>query len=259
MNIVVELFSGIEHIVWEVFVALFPLAVLAVLAHQFLLKKPLSRLKEVLAGFLLTFAGLVLFLQGVNAGFMPVGQMMGEKLGSLSYNWILIPIGFVLGFVITFAEPAVRVLNHQVERVSGGSIPQTLMLYTLSIGVGVSVALAMGRVLYGWPLFAFLFPGYTLIFIMALMAKKAFVGIAFDSGGVATGPMTATFVLAMTIGLAGAIEGRDPLTEGFGMVAFVATAPILSVLVVGLLYRRKEQEHARRLAREAVADRDRGE
>lgn len=259
MNVFAELFAGIGHIMGEVFMALFPLAVLTVLAQRFLLKKPLSRLKEVLAGFLLTYVGLVLFLQGVNAGFMPVGQMMGEKLGSLSYNWILIPIGFVLGFVITFAEPAVRVLNHQVERVSGGAIPQMLMLYTLSIGVGVSVALAMGRVLYGWPLFAFLLPGYILIFIMARWAKKAFVGIAFDSGGVATGPMTATFVLAMTIGLASAIEGRDPLTEGFGMVAFVATAPILSVLVVGLLYRRKEQEHERKLAREAVADRDSGQ
>ena len=133
------------------------------------------------------------------------------------------------------------------------------MLYTLSVGVAVSVALAMGRVLYGWPLFAFLLPGYILIFIMALFAKKAFVGIAFDSGGVATGPMTATFVLAMTIGLASAVEGRDPLTEGFGMVAFVAMAPIVSVLVVGLLYRRKEQVYERRLARESVAHRHSGE
>ncbi len=259
MTVVAELLDGFEHILWEVFLALFPMAVLVVLAQLFLLKQPLSHLKPVLVGFLLTFAGLSLFLQGVNAGFMPVGQMMGQKLGSLSYNWVLIPIGFVIGFVITFAEPAVRVLNYQVERVSSGTIPQTLMLYTLSVGVAVSVALAMGRVLYGWPLFAFLLPGYILIFIMTLFAKKAFVGIAFDSGGVATGPMTATFVLAMTIGLASAVEGRDPLTEGFGMVAFVAMAPIVSVLVVGLLYRRKEQVYERRLARESVAHRHSGE
>ncbi len=259
MNGLTELFAGFGHVMGEVALAIFPLMVLVVLAQLFLLKQPFSRLKSAVLGFLFTFLGLSLFLQGVNAGFLPVGQLMGEKLGSLSYSWILIPIGFVLGFVITFAEPAVRVLNHQVEKVSGGSIPQSLMLYTLSIGVAVSVALAMGRVLYGWPLFAFLLPGYALIFIMARFSKQAFVGIAFDSGGVATGPMTATFVLAMTIGLAGAIEGRDPLTEGFGMVAFVAMAPILSVLVLGLLYRRKEQENERKLARESVVDHHSGE
>lgn len=244
---------------WEVALAMIPLIALFAVAQLFLLKLPKSRLKPVLIGFIFTFLGLSLFLQGVNVGFLPVGELMGERLGSLPYRWVLIPIGFVLGFVITFAEPAVRILNQEVEKVSGGSIPQTLMLYTLSIGVAVSVALSMGRVLYGWPLFSFLLPGYVLIFLMSFFSRQSFVGIAFDSGGVATGPMTVTFVLAMTIGVATAIEGRDPLLEGFGLVAFVAMAPILSVLVLGLLYRRKEQENERKLARQSVVDHHRGE
>lgn len=166
---------------------------------------------------------------------------MGRSLGALEYRWILIPIGFILGFFAVYAEPAVKVLIEQVEKVSAGYIPEKLLLYTLSFGVGISIALSMVRIIYGFSLWYFIVPGYIIALIMIRYSSKTFTSIAFDSGGVSTGPMTATFILAMFVGIATQIDGRDPLLDGFGMVALVALAPILSVLTLGILYSRKEK------------------
>jgi hypothetical protein len=188
--------------------------------------------------------GLSLFLQGVHAGFLPFGEFTGITLSRVSYNWILIPIGFVLGFASIIAEPAVRVLNYEVEKVSTGSIRGTPLLITLSIGVGVAVALAMARVLYDIPLWWMLAPGYLIAFVLIRFSSESFVSIAFDSGGVATGPMTVTFILALTVGAATGLEGRNPITEGFGLIALVALAPILAVLALGIIYKRQENTGA---------------
>jgi len=170
---------------------------------------------------------------------------MGKSLGNITYRWLLIVIGFILGFVATFAEPAARILIYQVEKVSNGYISQLVMLYTLSIGVALAIAISMVRIIYGIQLMYIIIPGYLLAFILMFFSNRTFISIAFDSGGVATGPMTVTFVLAMAIGVASAIEGRDPLMDGFGMIALVALSPILTVLILGLLYGRKERENER--------------
>lgn len=237
-------FAGFGDIMLEVALALLPLLILFLIFQFFILKLPMNKIKNILIGMFLTFWGLVFFLQGVHVGFLPTGMAMGEILGQITYKWILIPIGFVLGFVAVFAEPAVSVLIKQVEKVSGGYIPQKILLYTVSIGVASSVALAMGRLLYGIPIWYLIIPGYIIAIVLTKFSSKVFISIAFDSGGVATGPMTATFIVAMFIGLASAIEGRDPLLDGFGMVSLVALAPILSVLTLGLIYGRKEKENA---------------
>lgn len=236
-----RIFEGFNTILLEVAGALFPLFILFVIFQFFFLRLPLRKLMDIGIGFILTFLGLSIFLQGVHVGFMPIGAEMGKILGSLSYSWILIPVGFVLGFFTVYAEPAVSVLIHQVEKLSGGYIPQKILLYTLSIGVAISVALAMVRIMFGVSLWYFVVPGYLLAFIMVRYSSKTFTSIAFDSGGVATGPMTSTFLLALFVGLASVTEGRDPLIDGFGMVALVALAPILSVLTLGILYGRKEK------------------
>lgn len=238
---ILHIFEGFSDVLIEVAYALFPLFILFVIFQMFFLRLSLRKLIDIGIGFILAFLGLAIFLQGVHIGFMPVGQQMGEVLGSMSYNWILLPIGFVLGFFTVYAEPAVSVLVHQVEKLSGGYIPQKVLLYTLSIGVGASIVLAIARILYGISLWYFLIPGYLLALIMAKFTSKTFTSIAFDSGGVATGPMTSTFLLALFVGLATVTEGRDPLMDGFGMVALVALAPILSVLSLGILYGRKEK------------------
>ncbi len=243
MNI--NIFGGFGHVLLEVAFALIPLLIFFLFFQFFILKLPVSKLMDIIKGMFLTFWGLAFFLQGVHVGFLPAGEMMGSILGQMKHLWLLIPIGFVLGFVATFAEPAVRILNHEVEKVSGGYIPQKVMLYTLSIGVAVSIALSMVRVIVGIPLWYFIIPGYIIVLLLIKFSTRTFTAIAFDSGGVATGPMTVTFIVALSVGIATVMEGRDPLLDGFGMIALVALSPILSVLLLGLLYGRKEKENER--------------
>jgi hypothetical protein len=226
----------------EVFSALAPLAILFMFFHLFFLKLTTRRLLDIGIGFVLSFFGLSIFLQGVHIGFLPVGELMGQKLGSLSNRGILLPIGFIIGFFVIYAEPAVSVLIHQVEKVSGGYIPGKILKYTLSIGVGIAIIAAFIRIFFGISLWYFILPGYIIALIMVRFSSKTFTSIAFDSGGVATGPMTATFLLALFVGVATVTEGRDPLLDGFGMVALVALAPILSVLTLGILFGRKEKK-----------------
>lgn len=235
-------FDGYLHTLLEVFTALVPLLVFFIIFQALIVRRSPSNLIRVVVGTILAMIGLSLFLQGVEAGFLPFGELVGSTLSSVSYSWVLIPIGFLLGFVSIIAEPAVRVLNYEVEKVSTGSIKGGILLITLSIGVGFAVALAMARILYGIPLWTILAPGYLLAFALTRFSSEAFVSIAFDSGGVATGPMTVTFILAMAVGAASGLEGRDPVAEGFGLVALVALAPILAVLTLGILYRLNENK-----------------
>lgn len=241
----IKIFEGFGTILYDVFLALIPLVLFFIFFQLVYLKLPMKRLINIAKGIGLAFLGLAFFLQGVHVGFMPAGEMMGEVLGALEYNWILVPVGFVLGFVATFAEPAVRVMNYEVEKSSSGYISQNVMLFSLSIGVAVSVALSMWRILSGFPLWYLIIPGYAIALIMMFFSNNTFVGIAFDSGGVATGPMTVTFILTMALGVTTAVEGRDPLADGFGMIALVALAPIITVLLLGLLYCRKERSCAK--------------
>lgn len=239
----VKIFYGFGDVLFEVAMALIPLLLFFLFFQIFMLKMPFKRVKDIFIGLIFTFLGLSFFLQGVHVGFLPVGREIGDTVGDWNHQWILIPVGFLLGFVATFAEPAVRVLNTEVDKVTSGYIPSTLMLYTLSIGVAISIALAMARIIYGIPLWNFILPGYFLALTMAVFSTETFTSIAFDAGGVATGPMTVTFILAIALGFAETLEGRDPLLDGFGMIALVALAPILSVLTLCLLYKYNESRY----------------
>lgn len=241
MNI--SVFNGIAGVIIEVVFALVPLVLFFLIAQVLFLRLPWKRVTNIVKGIFLAFIGLTLFLQGVHIGFEPAGTMMGEVLGSKDYNWILIPIGFVLGFVATIAEPAIRILNHEVDKVSGGYIPQRVLLYTLCIGVGFSIALAMLRLLAGIPIVWLLLPGYVIALIMMQFTSPTFTSVAFDAGGVATGPMTVTFIMAVALGVGEVLPGRDPMIDSFGMIALVALAPIISVLTLGLLYAWKERRN----------------
>lgn len=236
----IKIFSGIDQVVIEVAFALVPLMLFFLFFQIFYLKLPKDRIIVILKGIVLTFFGLTLFLQGVHIGFLPIGKEMGIKLADLPYRWIIVPIGFILGMVATIAEPAVRILNSEVDRVTSGYIPQKLMLITLSFGVGLSIALSMTRILLGIPLLYFLVPGYIIVIFLAWFTSETFTSIAFDSGGVSTGPMTVTFISAMSIGISTGTEGSNPILDGFGMIALVALAPILCVLILGTLYKIKE-------------------
>lgn len=237
-----RIFDGFFYTLTEVALALAPLIFFFIVFQIFFLKLPKEKFLNILKGALLAFFGLTFFLQGVNMAFFPVGEIIGLTIASLRDNWLLVPIGFLMGFTITFAEPTVRILNLEVEKVTSGSIPQKVMLYTLSIGVAFSTALSMLRVLTGWPLFYFLVPGYLLALVLFRYSSPAFVAIAFDAGAVSTGPLTVTFILAIALGAASVLEGRNPLIDGFGMVSLVFMAPILTVLILGMLFNRQKKK-----------------
>ncbi|MEX0845036.1 MAG: DUF1538 domain-containing protein [Balneolaceae bacterium] len=236
----IKIFEGFGHVFFEVSMTLLPLILFFACFQIFMLKLPFKKVWDIAIGVIFTFLGLSFFLQGVHVGFLPVGTEIGEIVGDWTHQWLLIPIGFLLGFVATFAEPAVRVLNDEVDKVTSGYIPKKIMLYTLSIGVAISIALAMTRIIYGISLWYFIGPGYFIALTMMLFSNETFTSIAFDAGGVATGPMTVTFILAIALGFSRTLDGRNPLIDGFGMIALVALAPILSVLTLGLLFKYNE-------------------
>lgn len=203
-----------------------------------------NRMIRMLLGFVYTIIGLILFLTGVNIGFAPVGSLLGSNLGSQPWKWALIPIGALIGYYIVKAEPAVQVLNKQVEDITNGSISRHSMNLCLSIGVSASVALAMVRVLTGISIYWLLIPGYVLALVLTKFVPKVFVGIAFDSGGVASGPMTSTFLLPLAMGACAAVGG-NVVTDAFGVVAMVAMAPLIAIQVMGVVYNYKSGQFAK--------------
>jgi hypothetical protein len=179
----------------------------------------------------------------VNGGFMEAGATVGYKLGAMDQNGLLIGVGFVLGFVTILAGPAVYVLTNQIETVTSGYIKRKTVLGALTLGVGAAVALSMLRItLPELKLWQYLLPGYAIALVMTYFVPKLFVGIAFDSGGVASGPMTATFILAFAQGAAEAIEGADVMLDGFGIIAMVALTPLIALQILGLIYKMKTRK-----------------
>lgn len=230
--------EGFPHYFKEVGIALSPIILFFIIFQFAVLKLTKQQLIKISIGLIYTYLGLVLFLTGVNVGFMPAGNFLGGAVGSLSFNWILIPLGAIIGFFVVAAEPAVHVLNVQVQDITGGAISKRAMLLSLSIGVGIAIALAMFRVVLGVSIWYVLLPGYGLALILTLFAPKIFTAIAFDSGGVASGPMTATFLLPFTMGACKAIGG-NVLTDAFGVVAMVAMTPLITIQIMGIIYRIK--------------------
>ena len=190
-------------------------------------------------GLIYTYIGLVLFLTGVNVGFMPAGNYLGQTIAGLPYSWIIVPIGMVIGYFIVRAEPAVFVLTKQVEEITSGAISAKAMGTSLSIGVAASVGLAMLRVLTGISILWFLVPGYLIALLLTFFVPKIFTAIAFDSGGVASGPMTATFLLPFAMGACEALGGNI-ITDAFGIVAMVAMTPLITIQIMGVIFKIKE-------------------
>ena len=242
---------GLPHYAKEVAIALAPIVAFFFLFNTFYIKMPKKPLISISVGLLFTYVGLVLFLTGVNVGFMPVGNYIGKLIGSKSFNWILLPIAMLIGYFIVKAEPAVHVLNKQVEDLTAGSIPARAMELSLSIGVATSLGLAMIRVLTGISVMYFLVPGYVLALGLSFFTPKIFTSIAFDSGGVASGPMTATFLLPFAMGACEAIGGPDRIvSDAFGVVAMVAMTPLITIQLLGVEYKfrtRKESEARERV------------
>lgn len=229
----------------EIAQAILPIAVFFAIFQTILLHLEKKSLMRIFSGIVYTFVGLVLFLTGANVGFIPAGFDLGAILATLSYNWIIVPIGMLIGYFIIKAEPAVYVLMKQVEDITNGAISGVALQRSMSIGVAVSVGLAMTRVLTGMHLFYMLIPGYAIALLLTFFVPPVFTAIAFDSGGVASGPMTATFLLPFAMGACMTLGG-DVVTDAFGIVTMVAMTPLVTIQCLGLMYmwkRRRAPEH----------------
>jgi hypothetical protein len=226
---------------WSVAVAVLPLAGLFLLFQSLFLKLPRLEVSRILTGTIIAAAGLFLFLMGVGIGFMPFGRAIGEAVGALPQKWLLVPFGLVLGFVTTWGEPSVRILADQVEDASTGSIPRAVVLWTICLGVALAVATGLLRVAFGIPLLYLLVPGYGLVIAILRWSEPRFAAIAIDAGGVATGPLANSFLLALAFGASAAVGNQEPLVQGLGLVALISLAPVISVMTLGLAVRWKER------------------
>ncbi len=228
----------IPRYIQEVLVSLLPILVVFLLFQLICRRYHGRQFLKISVGFGYTAIGLVLFLCGVNVGFAPVGSQLGSELAAGGQKWLLIPIGMLIGYFIVKAEPAIQILNKQVQAVTDGIISERSMNMALSVGVAVSIGLAMLRILTGIPLRWIVIPGYLIALVLSRFVPKIFVGIAFDSGGVASGPMTSTFLLPLCIGTCTSVGG-NVMTDAFGVVALVAMTPLIAIQIMGLRYRIK--------------------
>ncbi len=227
----------------EVGVALAPIVAFFVIFQIVTRSFHKRQIIKIVLGIVITFLGLVLFLAGANVGFAPMGTLIGEKLGGFAGGWLLIPVGMIVGYFVVAAEPAVHVLNKQVEKVSAGAVKASSMKMALSISVCCALGLAMLRVITGISIMYILVPGYAIALILTFFTPKMFTGIAFDSGGVASGAMVSAFVIPMAIGACSVINGDAAgaaiMTDAFGCVAFVAMMPLITIQIFGILYKHK--------------------
>ena len=240
-------FHGLPKYVLEVFEALLPIIGVLIIFQLVSRRFTKHQLLRMSVGFVYTYIGLVFFLTGANVGFMPAGRLIGARIASGEMKYLLIPIGALMGYFVVSAEPAVHSLKKQVEEITNGSVSQKAIGMALSIGVGFSVGIAMLRVLTGIPILPILIFGYCVSLVITFFVPPLYTGIAFDSGGVASGPMSTTFILPFAIGACEAIGG-NVLTDAFGIVAMVAMTPLIAIQVLGLyseLKRKKMLAQAR--------------
>ena len=241
--------EGLPYYMKEMLISLLPIILFFFIFQIVSLHLHKKTLVKIIIGIIYTYIGLVLFLTGVNVGFMPVGNYLGQVIAGLSYPWIIVPIGMLIGYFIVKAEPAVYVLTEQVEELTSGAISAKAMGMSLSIGVAFSLGLARVRVLTGISILWFLLPGYAVALGLTFFVPKIFTAIAFDSGGVASGPMTATFLLPFSMGACEALGG-NVVTDAFGVVAMVAMTPLITIQILGLIYQIQEQMKEKQAAKD---------
>ncbi len=234
-DVISPIISAIGPTFLESFLALLPVIILFLIMNWLTFKTEKNELMNIFKGFGYTVIGLTMFLIGVNEGFMDMGHFLGSEIATYGMWWLII-IGLILGLVVVLAEPAVQVLGDQVSEVSNGQIKKPILMSALSLGVGIAVGLSMLRIsLGGFEVWHVLLPGFALAIILSFFSPPIFTGIAFDAGGVASGPMAVTFILAFAQGAANYISTADAL-DAFGVIAFIALTPIITVQILGVSY-----------------------
>lgn len=236
VDLIVKYINFLPSYLLEVAIVLLPIIVIFLLFQFVKLRLDWKSLWKIFMGLLYAYMGIALFLSAVNFGFLPVGNALGGLIANLEYNWLAIPLMFVLGYVIVLAEPAVMVLTKQVEMATNGAIKGKVVLVAMCLGVAIALGLVALRVFLHINLLYFIIPIYAVCVILAFIVSPMFTGIAFDSGGVATGAMASTFVLPLVIGFVQQLN-YDIMLEGFGTLALIAAIPILAILLLGTFYK----------------------
>lgn len=245
--------SKLAGIAFESFISLLPIVVMYVIFQFVSFKHKRKKVLDIVRGIIFTFVGLVVFMLGVNGGFMEIGIQLGKKLAAMESNIPVLFVSLLLGLTTVLAEPAVIVLTHQVEDITGGSVKRKLVLIFLSVAVGMSIFMSTLRILIpGIELWMYILPGFGLAVALAYFVPDLFVGVAFDAGGVASGPMTATFSLAFVQGIAAEVPTADMVSDGFGMIAIVAMMPIIAIEVLGALYQYQLHKASKKASGEAL-------
>ena len=232
-NIFGAFLHSLGHTAKEVAIALGLIVAFFLLCQIFVLKLPKRQLAKIAVGVLFTYVGLVIFLTGVNVGFMPIGYKLGNQLSAMPH-WLLIGLGLLIGVLVVLAEPAIHILTVQVEDVTSGYVTKRSMLIGLCVGVGLAIALSVVRIIFDFSLTYYIIPGYFISLALSLFVPPVYTAIAFDSGGVASGPMTSGFILPFAIGLCVGIQGESAvLRDAFGVVALVAMTPLITIQLLG--------------------------
>ncbi|WP_096153072.1 MULTISPECIES: DUF1538 domain-containing protein [Bacillus] len=226
----------IKESILEVVFAVLPITVLIIILQFTLIWLPMDEFLKFIAGTIMVSLGLIFFLIGVNIGLLPVGELIGATLPKTKKLWLIILFGFILGFVVTVAEPDVRVLSSQVDQVSNGEISSNVLIYSVALGVGFFVGISMLNSFLNIPIKFLLVGSYSLVFLLAFFIPREFIPISFDAGGVTTGPMTVPFILALGIGVASVLSRKKSSTDGFGIVALASIGPIIAVMILGVLF-----------------------
>lgn len=222
---------------YEVLLAVLPITLVTTILQVFVIALPIELFLRFLIGAFLVMVGLTLFLQGVKMGLLPMGETIGAELPQKASLPIILLVAFLLGFLVTVAEPDVRVLAFQVDLVSEGAVTKNILILAVALGVAVFVCIALLRIILGVPIAYLLAGGYTMVLLLSFFTPPDFVPLSFDAGGVTTGPVTVPFILALGIGTASVLGGRSSISDGFGLVGLASIGPILAVMILGVIYR----------------------
>ncbi|WP_042221207.1 DUF1538 domain-containing protein [Oceanobacillus manasiensis] len=225
-----------KETVKEVLLSILPITIVITLLQVTIIQLPFEQFTPFLLGVVMVSVGLILFLIGVNMSLLPLGEMIGSALPKTNKVWVVVWVGFLLGVVVTIAEPDVRILSSQVEIVSEGAIPKPVLLLSVSLGVGIFISLAMLRIIFQMNLAYLLLAGYGIVFLLASITPPSYVPISFDSGGVTTGPLTVPFIMALGVGVASVMKRNTASKDAFGLVALASIGPIIAVLLLGVVY-----------------------
>jgi len=230
------LLNDVKEILLEVVQAIVPIVIVISLIQFFVIRTPIELFWQFMVGALMVTAGLFLFLVGVRVSLLPIGELIGSEVTSRGSVAALLAAAFVFGFIITVAEPDVRVLAHQVDIASRGAIESNILILAVALGVGFFVSIAILRILLGIPIFYFLTAGYVMIVALSFFTPPDFVAISFDAGGVTTGPMAVPFILALGVGATSVLGGKSTVADTFGLIGLASIGPVLGVMILGVIF-----------------------